>query len=275
MTKPSLPDDVGFLVHHFTAPGFAGAGVIILVSASIGMNQVHRTSVPAVLDIPRMVARDAFTILGGRTVGVLRGAEERGDTIPDNLATISSRIEQTLDATEDRLGIRRERSVWRIIANYGRRQALAGHWSIADISAMHAGVLATQACLEQIGAQMDANFQSLGYSTDKARLMSAIGLGLIAYGDLAPDQANFPPGRMTRAPTAAMDMGGALAFAADIQDHPSTRLVGDVLKEASSHLQQVTLQAMHGKPPGGPWTVGVHNVEHNRSNGMDKQAAHQ
>lgn len=234
-----------YLLHRLNEPGFRGNGYLTLVSAAMGIVQHSRIHASSVDDLPRVVARDALVLLGGRVVGIVQGMAERGDALPPILVERTNRIQDSLDLTERNVGLKDPtRSAWRQVAARGAKEGYRGHLHPQQAISMQEGVLSAHRTIVDIVAGLEGSLRRAEVEPALAARMAKIGLTLLAYGEYAPDIANFPVYRTPGHPSASNDMVGALTFAAGANEHPVREQLKVFMDNASKRFRAATLKAM-------------------------------
>lgn len=244
------PEDVSYLLQRLNGHDFGGNGYLSLVSASQGIVQHSRVHASTLGDIPRMVSRDAFILLGGRVVGIVQGISERGDALPAKLAERSTKIQESLDLTERNVGLSDpSRSAWRQVAARGHKEAYSGHWTPLQALGMQEGVLAASRIITDIVAGIEGSLRRLSVDATQAARVAKVALAVLAYGEFAPDIANYPYSRSPGADNAARNSVGAIAFASDFDRHPAMESLAPIVTNASGLFRQATLKAMWAPDP--------------------------
>jgi len=269
-----LPDDVGYILHHFRSPNFGGNGFLTLVSGSLGMVMTERVHAVSMSEIPRMVVRDAFILLGGRLVGIIQGMSEAGEDLPDDLLRSCASISERLDETEQNVGLTDpSRSAWRRVADKARQQAARGVWSLAQVQAMQQGVLAAHRAIMEILTGLEGHLRRMDVPQDQARQVAEAALAVLAYGEQAPDIANFPRHRRPGSPSARTNMAGAVAFATGFESHPARTSLPVLMRNAATRFRRITAKAMAAEDPAFLDTAEGRRASGSPAAELDKSAA--
>lgn len=256
MQQPlGAPQDIAFLIARLQDASFSGNGYLSLVSASQGVVMRARVHTARLDDLPKVVARDAFILLGGRVTGIVQGISERGDFIPEVLAKRAGAIRTSLDRTESHIGLTDpSKSAWRQIAARGMKEAMSGHWTARQAIGMQNGVLEVNRTIESIANRLGATLPRLGIDGETAITFASITIGILGYGEFAPDAANYPFSRTPGAANARDNSLGAILFASGLEGHERTSDLGMLVEESSVKFRQATAHAMWAPDPEAPST---------------------
>lgn len=246
-----IPSDISRLPVGLTGIKLAAAGMLIMVSTSFGFSagepKVH------IQEVPHAVSRDAFILLGSRTVGIAAGMNAAGVKFNEETDRKITSIVKSLDQME--AGI--PTPVWRKISRAFHAEAIGGFWDAEDVDAMADAVLSLHRNVTEIYGTMRTSLVRAGADDADAETIAKTALVAIAYGSsgLVATNENDLHGVIGGMDT---DLRDFTAVASDVcdsawcKDEAVKEAMSSILVEGARKFREVIISSMAASPFIGP-----------------------